>query len=110
VWGVERPLIGCQSVVLMAVGSAGPCPVALPSPIEPPGGNFSTTKTEGIALPSGEASPKPKHTIGGWELLGCVGSTSGFPTFSLVEESDAMTEELCVAACGAETYAGVSGQ
>ncbi|KAE8446617.1 hypothetical protein EG329_011810 [Mollisiaceae sp. DMI_Dod_QoI] len=54
-------------------------------------------------------SPPVGSVVGTFEYFGCVGSTNGFPTFSLAGSSSAMSVDLCLSECGAsgELYAGL---
>ncbi|KAF3355666.1 hypothetical protein VD0004_g6293 [Verticillium dahliae] len=61
--------------------------------------------------PGPSGAPANPGTIGGYSLLGCVGSDGGFPGFVLGESSGAMTNELCIASCPTGTkFAGTNGR
>lgn len=67
-------------------------------------GSASST-TSGSTTPT----PSPPATVGKFDFIGCLGSTDGFPTFSLIESSGVMSVELCTTECLASgfNYAGL---
>ncbi|KAK1671270.1 hypothetical protein BDP55DRAFT_295727 [Colletotrichum godetiae] len=68
-----------------------------------------TSATSSSATPSATVIPNP-GSVGNFSLLGCFGSTTGFPTFELVLSAASMTLDLCVASCPAgKRYAGLFG-
>ncbi|KAF5562241.1 hypothetical protein FPHYL_5768 [Fusarium phyllophilum] len=45
--------------------------------------------------------------VGGFSLLGCAGSTAGFPTYTLAESSPLMDLNLCASLCEGRAHFGV---
>ncbi|KID98495.1 WSC domain containing protein, partial [Metarhizium majus ARSEF 297] len=48
--------------------------------------------------PASTGNPQPPR-VGPFELLGCFGSSRGFPTFQKVASSNAMSLDLCASSC-----------
>ncbi|KAJ0161756.1 hypothetical protein CTA2_5649, partial [Colletotrichum tanaceti] len=71
-----------------------------------------STTTSGVstsASASASVSPNPVN-VGGFTLLGCYGSPSSYPTFTLQLSAESMTIDRCTAACPADKrYAALFG-
>lgn len=68
----------------------------------------SASATSSVAFPvQTVSSGQNPYIIGNFFYLGCIGSSSGFPTFHQVSESAFMTPELCISQCGHFAYAGI---
>ena len=69
----------------------------------------TTVTVPGKGSPSASPTDVPSNPkrIGDYSYLGCFGSSTGFQTFDLTDQSGEMTLEKCVDACKGVTYAGV---
>ncbi|KAI3574956.1 hypothetical protein IWW34DRAFT_705009 [Fusarium oxysporum f. sp. albedinis] len=67
------------------------------------------TATSTISSPSSTATSPAGFpgNIGAFSLFGCVGSTAGFPSFTLAQSSESMDLEACAALCEGRNYFGV---
>lgn len=78
--------------------------------------SYSVSSTGGPATGSGSTScttsstsstssaPTAPPTVGQCDFYGCLGSTDGFPTFSILESSGSMDIEVCTSECQASGY------
>jgi len=72
----------------------------------------STTSSSSISTTSSSSptpTPSSPSVVGTWDFVGCLGSSSSFPTFTLSDTDASMTIEICVSACQVSdyTYAGL---
>ncbi|KAK6819703.1 Pex12 amino terminal region-domain-containing protein [Apiospora arundinis] len=86
----------------------------LPSTTELPSPSNTRTITLTMATPSSVANKsggglKDPAVINGYTLLGCFGSSSGYPTWSSSADFATMDNEACVASCASlgRKYSGV---
>lgn len=109
----------------IAAGSGGGGSTSTPvssGAISTPGGGNSTTATSASGSASGSqtgtatsASTTPTGSdiagfpgqIDDFVLFGCVGSTGGFPTFSLAQTSASMDLDTCASVCADRSFFGV---
>ncbi|KAF4972681.1 hypothetical protein FSARC_830 [Fusarium sarcochroum] len=71
-----------------------------------PGSGTDSATVSPLPVATGGRSVNPA-SIGDYSYLGCFGSETGFQTFKLTTESDDMTIEQCIQACGGLTYIGI---
>ncbi|RKL35923.1 hypothetical protein BFJ72_g8623 [Fusarium proliferatum] len=74
-----------------------------------PTGTATVIATSTLSSASSTASPPAGFPgdIGLFSLFGCVGSTAGFPSFTLAQSSESMDLEICADLCTGRAYFGV---
>ncbi|KAK8128205.1 hypothetical protein PG984_009313 [Apiospora sp. TS-2023a] len=79
---------------------------ALPSPSSTRTITLTTATPSSVPTKSGGGLSDPSM-INGYTLLGCFGSSSGYPTWSSAADFATMDNEACVASCAGRMYSGV---
>ncbi|KAK8028705.1 WSC domain [Apiospora marii] len=79
---------------------------ALPSPGSTRTITLTTATPSSVPTKSGGGLSDPSM-INGYTLLGCFGSSSGYPTWSSAADFATMDNEACVASCAGRKYSGV---